>query len=527
MDGETTASASRRAAEAAGRPSRKRPRAFAADACEYRVVASETPDATPLRAVVPYVHHFDTNVKGRWVGKTLAEVYAREFLDRRSREAAASAGAAPATSYFDSAIRSGMIRVCGERSAADRVIRNGEYVTHVVHRHEPPVLHVPARDMVVSDDGDVVVVNKPASMPVHPAGGYNFNSVTQILAREAGLQLKTVHRLDRLTSGVLVLTRSADSARELGKAMCTHGVRVRKAYVAKVRGKFPETDAELRASPRARACLGSGFKRGGGAPAAALDADAPDAAAPDADADAEEDGGGAAAAAAVPPPGVAVDDATGEVSFSYPVRVLDPRQGRHGCDLDGGKPSASKFRFVSHDAATDTSLVRCEPVTGRTHQLRLHLQRLGFPIANDPDYGDAFEAHRERAARAADDDGDDAGFAFKRGPYGYGAVEAPRAVGSREGGAASPALRTLEDEALGEEHRVRACCALCQGPPLPVRLYHPGLWLHALHYAVLSPDGAVQHDWRVPPPKWVADDARAAAGLSDLYLALPAESAAR
>ena len=43
--------------------------------------------------------------------------------------------------------------------------------------------------------------------------------------------------------------------------------------------------------------------------------------------------------------------------------------------------------FVAYDAATDTSIVRCRPITGRTHQLRVHLSMLGFPIVSDTMYG--------------------------------------------------------------------------------------------------------------------------------------------
>lgn len=59
---------------------------------------------------------------------------------------------------------------------------------------------------------------------------------------------------------------------------------------------------------------------------------------------------------------------------------------------------------VGYDAETDTSLVECRPYTGRTHQLRLHLQLLGFPIANDPCYGGVLfygdDARRTRAVEA-------------------------------------------------------------------------------------------------------------------------------
>lgn len=52
---------------------------------------------------------------------------------------------------------------------------------------------------------------------------------------------------------------------------------------------------------------------------------------------------------------------------------------------DEGKPSITKFERLSYNGKT--SVVRCKPMTGRTHQIRVHLRYLGYPIANDPLYG--------------------------------------------------------------------------------------------------------------------------------------------
>ncbi len=54
---------------------------------------------------------------------------------------------------------------------------------------------------------------------------------------------------------------------------------------------------------------------------------------------------------------------------------------------EAGKPSLTRFRVISRDAAMRTTRVELEPVTGRTHQLRVHLMALGHPIVNDPLYG--------------------------------------------------------------------------------------------------------------------------------------------
>ena len=63
-----------------------------------------------------------------------------------------------------------------------------------------------------------------------------------------------------------------------------------------------------------------------------------------------------------------------------PLRVID-----HAL----GKPSLSRWRVLAHDAATRTTRIELEPVTGRTHQLRVHLAAIGHPIVGDALYADA------------------------------------------------------------------------------------------------------------------------------------------
>lgn len=85
---------------------------------------------------------------------------------------------------------------------------------NTVHRHEPPVIGRPLEVLV--DDGEVLVVDKPASIPVHPCGRFRHNTVIFILGKERGIsELHTVHRLDRLTSGVLLFARTLETSKKL------------------------------------------------------------------------------------------------------------------------------------------------------------------------------------------------------------------------------------------------------------------------------------------------------------------------
>ena len=71
-----------------------------------------------------------------------------------------------------------------------------------------------------------------------------------------------------------------------------------------------------------------------------------------------------------------------------------PNRPRQKVDFDVGKPSQTRYRLLAYDVASDTSRVELEPITGRSHQLRVHMQSLGHPILGDELYGDEASAPR-------------------------------------------------------------------------------------------------------------------------------------
>lgn len=96
------------------------------------------------------------------------------------------------------------------------------------------------------------------------------------------------------------------------------------------------------------------------------------------------------------------EDGGVEYWVDCPLGVVSHRDGVHACDPTG-KPSLSIFRTLGYCELTDTSLIHCRPYTGRTHQLRLHLQLCGNPIANDPCYGgELFFGNTDRKQKAID-----------------------------------------------------------------------------------------------------------------------------
>jgi tRNA pseudouridine32 synthase/23S rRNA pseudouridine746 synthase len=79
--------------------------------------------------------------------------------------------------------------------------------------------------------------------------------------------------------------------------------------------------------------------------------------------------------------------APGTGKIDLPLIADWPNRPRQKVDRDIGKPSLTRYRLLDYDAASDTSRVELEPVTGRSHQLRVHLLALGHPIVGDALYG--------------------------------------------------------------------------------------------------------------------------------------------
>lgn len=306
-----------------------------------------------LRKVRPYHFTYNTHCKQRWRGRPLLDIFVSEFRDRPAE-------------YYEDAIVRGAVVVNGKPvDQVSTIVRNGDLISHTLHRHEPPVTgHAVG---IVYEDDDLIVVDKPAGIPVHPTGRYNFNSLLEIMRAGRGIDWHPlpVNRLDRLTSGVMFIAKHAGAAARLSRQMM--GRTVKKEYVARVKGRFPEGEIEcsrpiLLISPK----LGLNRVRGTGKEATTIFRrlayhapgadDARDRPATDGDLATDGDGTGHTTTHAHP-------DGT----------------------ADGASCGSADGTSGRNDEGY--SIVECRPVTGRTHQLRVHLQFLGHPIANDPIYG--------------------------------------------------------------------------------------------------------------------------------------------
>jgi RNA pseudouridylate synthase len=82
----------------------------------------------------------------------------------------------------------------------------------------------------------------------------------------------------------------------------------------------------------------------------------------------------------------------GTFTVDHPLYCADPRKSRHAIALTPeaiaqSKPALTTFTVIWYDEVSDTSLLYCYPLTGRTHQIRVHLQSVGHSIVNDVNYG--------------------------------------------------------------------------------------------------------------------------------------------
>ena len=77
----------------------------------------------------------------------------------------------------------------------------------------------------------------------------------------------------------------------------------------------------------------------------------------------------------------------GDAQIDLPLAADWPNRPLQKVDLVSGKPSSTRYSVLSHDEASGTTRLLLEPITGRSHQLRVHLLAIGHPIVGDALYG--------------------------------------------------------------------------------------------------------------------------------------------
>ena len=225
-------------------------------------------------------------------------------------------------------IKAGHVTVNGTSAAkAGQKVDESDNIVLVI---PPPVPAIPAPESislsVLYEDDDVIVIDKPAGLVVHPAPGHNTGTLVNALLHHcpslAGIggvaRPGIVHRLDQDTSGVLIAAKSQRAMDVLTKEFASHA-NMEKTYLAVVHGTPVPNEGRI-------------------------------------------------------------ETLIGRSPFDRKKMAIVER---------GGKNAITRWRLLVHDAATGLSLVRCDIETGRTHQIRVHMASLGVPIAGDAVYGRA------------------------------------------------------------------------------------------------------------------------------------------
>lgn len=233
------------------------------------------------------------------------------------------AGPLGSRSTAQTVIEAGRVQVNGTPRPKRHILQVGDVVATVVASTGAPRVaeaERPAAEYAIAyEDEHLMVVDKPAGVVVHPARGHRTGTLSQALAgRSAGGESDRagiVHRLDRDTSGLLVVARTDDVHRALKSLLSSR--RMSREYVALVDGHPPARSGTI---------------------------DAP---------------------------------------------IGRDRRDRLRVSLQTNSPRVALTHFEVRQRLPSASLLAVRLETGRTHQIRVHLAAIGYPVSGDPLYGTA------------------------------------------------------------------------------------------------------------------------------------------
>ena len=244
-----------------------------------------------------------------------------EMTGERVDKAVSSIDEEWSRSQIQNWVKEGFVKVNGQTVKPNYKVRLEDLI--IVTPPAPEDLDIEAEDLelnVVYEDQDVLVVNKPKGMVVHPAPGHTKGTLVNGLMHHCQdlsgingiIRPGIVHRIDKDTSGLLMVAKNDAAHTSLVDQLVNKTVT--RKYVALVHGHIPHDKGTIDA-PIAR----------------------------------------------------------------------DPKERQNMAVVDKGKHAVTHFRVLERFG--NFTLVECHLETGRTHQIRVHMKYIGFPLVGDPKYG--------------------------------------------------------------------------------------------------------------------------------------------
>ena len=139
---------------------------------------------------------------------------------------------------WKSVIESGLVYVNNEIPKYRKIVRKHDEITYHVERMEEPEVNKNVE--ILYDDGDLIIVNKPANLPVIPSGRYYKNTLHTIISEKLNTQIRMLNRIDRETSGCVILARTHEMASKFSKIIKKRGIK--KIYLTIVENAYDLED---------------------------------------------------------------------------------------------------------------------------------------------------------------------------------------------------------------------------------------------------------------------------------------------
>jgi 23S rRNA pseudouridine1911/1915/1917 synthase len=245
------------------------------------------------------------------------------LVGKRLDETLTSSGFYPSRSVAKKMIVEGKVTINGKVEKPHYNLRENDLL--VALEYSAPKADLAGEDIpldIVYEDDDVLLINKPVGMVVHPGNGhYEGTLVNALIGREMALsegdpdRPGIVHRIDKDTSGLLLVTKNDNAYRKIQEQLSTHTMH--REYYALVKGIILEDDGKINA----------------------------------------------------------------------PIARDKNRPTRNCVDVLHGKEAITFFHVEKRYKESEVTLVSCRLLTGRTHQIRVHMDYIGHPVIGDPLYG--------------------------------------------------------------------------------------------------------------------------------------------